>query len=139
MSQKNRRKKLFANKLHRNIFLIVSLASLLPVIIVSICLYFLIFNVTAQEVGIPEAVAYIIIPAAKKVTIILLTAAPLTILAILILAYNMAHRIVGPFDRVAKELDQVIEGKLKGHLTVRRTDKIWPLVQRINRLLDNIK
>jgi len=136
---KQRRRIIFANKMHRNLFLLFLLASLLPAIIVTICLYYLIFSVMANQFVFPEAIAYNIIPAAKKVTIILLIAAPVSISIIIIFAFKVTHRIIGPFDRIVRELDEYIEGKKEGHIIIRKTDKFWPLVDRINKLLDKLK
>ena len=139
MSNKNeRRKKSFANKMHRDVFLLIFLASLLPALIVAICLYYLIFSVTASQFAIPEAIAYNIIPAAKRVTLILLIAAPVSILIILILVYKITHAIIGPFDRIVSELDEYLKGEKKGRILIRRADKFWPLVYRINKLLDRL-
>jgi hypothetical protein len=134
----NRRKKLFANKMHRDIFMLILLASLFPAIIVTVCLYFLIFNITASQFGIPEAIAYNILPAARKVTVILLCTAPPSIMLIIIFAFRITHDIIGPFDRIVQELDQRIEGKKQGGISVRKADKFWPLVSRINKLLGKL-
>ena len=137
--KKNKRKRIFANKMHRDIFLLVFLASLLPAIIVAICLYYLIFSITASQLGFPEAIAYNIIPAARKVTIILLTTAPVCILLILFFAYKITHKIIGPFDRIVRDLDEYIKGKKEGQIIIRKADKFWPLVYRINKLLHRLK
>jgi len=126
---------LFANNLHRQIFLLVALAALLPLLIATICLYYLIFGITAMEIGIPETIAYNILPAAREVTIILFTAAPIIIFIILIIAHRITHSIVGPFDRIVRELDEHLEGKNRGPIIIRKTDKFSPLVDRINKLL----
>ncbi|MFC1666566.1 hypothetical protein ACFL0P_01660 [Candidatus Omnitrophota bacterium] len=139
MNKQSRRKKVFANKMHREIFLLVFLASLLPALIVTVCLYYLIFNITAQQFGIPEAIAYNIIPAARKVILILWLVAPISILTILIFAYKISHRIIGPFDRIVRELDECIDGKKQGHVAIRKADKFRPLVDRINKLLDRLR
>lgn len=139
MSEKNRRKMAFANKLHKQIFLAIFLAAFLTAAIVSIVLYYLIFGVTAQQFGIPEVIAYNIIPASQKVTAILLLTAPLSILITLILAYKVSHKIIGPFDRVVRELDECVEGRKQDHISVREGDKFQPLVDRINKLLDRVK
>lgn len=131
----NRRKKFFANALHREIFTLIALASLLPAITVMILLYYLIFSVTANQIAIPEAIAYNIIPAAQKVTIILLSVAPALIITILIIAYKITHKIIGPFNRIIQELDEHLEGKKEGGITIRKPDKFSPLVERINKLL----
>jgi hypothetical protein len=134
-----RRKKFFANPMHRQTFMLVLMAALIPATIVTICLYYLIFGITSAEVGFPEAIAYNIIPAAERVTTILLLTAPLALLIILIFAYKITHRIVGPFDRIVYELDAHIKDRRKGHIKIRKSDKFHALVEKINHLLDKIK
>ncbi len=136
---KNRRKQLFANKIHKQIFILVTLAALVPTVIVTICLYYLIFGITAMQLGIPEAIAYNILPAAEKVLSILLIAAPIAIAVILITAHRMTHTIVGPYDRIVRELDEHIAGKREGKIIIRSNDKFLPLVERINKLLSMLK
>lgn len=137
---KDRRRKFFANPTHRQTFMLVLAAALIPATIVTICLYYLIFGITSAEVGFPEAIAYNIIPAAKRVTAILLLTAPLVIAIILIFAYKITHRIVGPFDRIVYELDAHIKDRRKGgHIRIRKSDKFHELVEKINHLLDRIK
>jgi hypothetical protein len=137
--QKNRRIKLFANKTHKQVFLIISTFTIVPTILVTICLFYLIFNVMATQLGIPEAIAYNIIPAAKKVTAIILISAPLTISIMLYLSYKITHRLLGPFDRIIKELDGCIEGQKQGPIIIRKADKCYQCVKRINILLDKLK
>ncbi|MDP1853184.1 MAG: hypothetical protein Q8L26_03115 [Candidatus Omnitrophota bacterium] len=138
-NENRRKRRIFANQLHKEVLLLVFLAAIIPVIIVSLCLYYLIFNITASEIGIPEFIAYNIIPAAQKVTLILLVSAPTIIFLILIFAYKVSHKIVGPFDRIIRELDEIIEGKKKNHIALRKSDKFCPLVEKINKLLDKAK
>ena len=136
MKVNNKRKRIFANTLHRNLFLLVFLAALVPTIIITFFLYYLIFNVTASQMFFPEAIAYNIIPAAKKVISILAIVLPIFILIILTLAYKTTHTIIGPFDRILRELDKCIEGTKKGPIKLRKKDKFFPLIERINKLLD---
>jgi sensor histidine kinase YesM len=136
---KDRRKKFFANPMHRQTFTLVLTAALIPATIVTICLYYLIFGITSAEVGFPEAIAYNIIPAAKRVTAILLITAPLVLLIILIFAYKITHRIVGPFDRIVYELDAHVKDRRHGHIRIRKSDKFHALIEKINKLLDKIK
>jgi sensor histidine kinase YesM len=114
----DRRKQIFANKIHREVFLFISAASLLPVSIATFLLYYLIFGIVSREIGIPEAIAYNTIPAAKRVLIILSLAAPISIAVLLVTAYKITHKIVGPFDRILREVDEHISGKRKGHMAV---------------------
>ncbi|MFH1777092.1 MAG: hypothetical protein ABH952_06000 [Candidatus Omnitrophota bacterium] len=132
----NKRKKIFANKMHRNIFLLVLMAVSSPTIIVTIVLYYLIFNITASQFAIPESIAYNIIPAARKVIIILLALAPVYISVMLIFVYRITHAIIGPFDRIINELGERLKNGGGQHITIRKNDKFWPLVSLINKLLD---
>ena len=67
MISKNRRKRVFANKMHRDTFLMIFFLSLLPLMLMTVALYYLIFQITAEQFAIPEAIAYNLIPAARKV------------------------------------------------------------------------
>ena len=132
---KNRRKKLFANRLHQQTLLLIFLAILLPVIITVFCLYYLIFNITAMQFMIPEIIIQNIIPAAKKVTIILLISLPVVISIILFISYKITHAMVGPFDRITKELGQRVEKMSNEPIVIRKGDKFKPLINNINKLL----
>ena len=136
---KNRGKSFFANKLQSEIFLIISLAVFLPTMIAVIALFYLIFNVTAEQMGIPEAIATSLVPAAKKVGRLLFIALPAAIALILFLAYKITHRIVGPFDRIVRELDDHLAGRRSGLITLRKDDRFLPLVTKINALLQKLK
>ncbi len=131
---RNKRRQFFANKFHRQIFFIIVLAALLPTIIVAIALYYLIFGVIAQEVAIPETIAYHIMPAAKRATAIIFTLAPLVIITILTIARRITHSILGPYNRIIREIDENLEGNTH-QIKLRKQDKFSPLVERINRLL----
>ena len=138
-TKNNKRYRTFANKLHREIFLTVLAAALLPCFIVTIALYYLIFSVMSGQLGIPEAIAYNIIPAARKVSLYLILAAPASVFVILLLAYRITYRIIGPFDRIVRELDECVKGKKLDHIVIRKKDKFQPLVNNINKLIDKRK
>lgn len=49
--------------------------------------------------------------------------------------YYISNRIVGPHNRIIRELDAMIEGKQKGQLSVRKDDAMFAeIVDRINKL-----
>ena len=137
--QPKRGKQLFANQMHAELFLLIFFAAIIPALLATIALFYLIFNITAEQIGIPEAIAANIFPAAYKVMETLVYAIPVSIVVMLILAHRITHRIVGPFDRIVRELEATIEGTRHGHISVRKGDKFWPLVDKINRLIDRTK
>lgn len=134
--QDTRGRRFFANTMHREIFFIVFLAALVPTLMTAIALFHLIFYITAEQVGIPEAIAYNIVPAAQHVTSILFVMMPIIVLVILTFAYQITHKIVGPFDRIVRELGERVREKSQEPIKLRKDDKFWPLVEKINRLLE---
>lgn len=138
-TKNNKRYRTFANKLHREIYLTIVLAALAPCIVITIALYYVIFNIMAGQLAIPEAIAYNIIPAAKKVSLILILAAPASVFIILLLAYRITYRIIGPFDRIVRELVECANDKKRDHIVIRKGDKFKPLVDGINKLIDKLR
>jgi hypothetical protein len=134
---KNRRETKFVPEpLQKKLILFIFLAAVLPVIIVTVCLYYLIFNLLSQQMGIPEAIAYHVIPVAKKVSFIIFTAVPITLLIIWVMALELSHRIAGPLYRIEKELDERIRARKNWPIKVRDKDELKHLVDRLNSILD---
>jgi len=53
--------------------------------------------------------------------------------------YLLSNKIVGPCNRIVKELDQLLSGKGKKHLRVRQGDEMFrELTERINELIDKL-
>jgi len=55
-----------------------------------------------------------------------------------VFAYQLTHRIVGPFERIIRELDECLNEKRKGPLKLRKNDALWPMVEKINSLLEKL-
>lgn len=153
--QPGKRKRFFANEMHRQIFLPVMWMSALPMVFSGIFIVLLIFNVVGKELNIPEAIIYncystgvevakstvggtssgICVIYTKKLLSALAVATPLALILLMVLVYRITHRIVGPFDRLVKELGENISGERKGPIIIRENDKFAPLVEKINELL----
>ncbi len=133
---KERRKTFYANQFQKDILNLIFLVALLPTLIVSLCLYFLVFSVIGEDFILPFNIDPLII--AEQVSIILLFLAPGSIAIILMVVYKQTHKLIGSFDRILRELDGVIKGEKKDHIKIRQTDKFWPLISRINALIDKL-
>ena len=114
--------------------ILVFIAAVVPMAIVSICLYYLIFNMLAWQLGIPESIAYNLLPVARKVNIILLVSLPVVLFFIWFAALELSHSIAGPIYRLEKELDDRIKGKKAGPILLREKDELKVLVDKINKL-----
>lgn len=56
-----------------------------------------------------------------------------------VIVYLITSRILGPYERILRELDEVIDGRHKRLLSVRRRDEMFgDLLKRINALIKKI-
>ncbi|MDD5503953.1 MAG: hypothetical protein PHV77_01395 [Candidatus Omnitrophica bacterium] len=132
----NTRKIKFINTPVQNKTLLLVFASaVIPMAVVVMCLYYLIFNMLAWQMGIPEMVAYNLIPVVRKVNIILLVSLPVVLIVIWFVALELSHRIAGPIYRLEKELDSMISGKSQGPIKLRPRDELKALADKINKLV----
>lgn len=128
-----------ANRFQRKILNLVFFSMVVPMVIALMCLYYLIFNVVASEIGIPEAIGYVLIPAAKRTAAIAIAGFLFTSFFIWMWAFKVSHRLAGPLERLCKDLDDRISGRKKGYIYFRRNDYLAVLAGRINSILEHIK
>jgi len=135
MNLNKRKAKFIGTALQNKTLLLVFVAAVVPTAIIAVCLYYLIFNMLAWQLGIPEAVAYNLVPVARKVNLIILIALPVALFIIWFMALELSHRIAGPLYRLEKELNERIEGKKSGPIQLREKDELKALADKINRLI----
>ncbi len=129
----------FANTMHRDIFLFVFLICFIFMSVTTLAVHYVIFNIASQQFGVPKAVAYYVFPTAQKITLSLSVILPLLLLFTLYFTSQIAQRIVGPFNRILRELEQNLSGERKGSLVVRKNDRFAPLIEKINALIEKIE
>lgn len=72
----------------------------------------------------------------KICIVIALPIAAILILIACLYAYHLTNKLFGPYDRIIKELDSVIETRQKKELSVRKGDELFEeLLKRINALI----
>ena len=131
-----RRFYLTRNRLERRYLRLIALSLILPILITGGCLYYVIFNLMAAQLGIPEVVAYHLLPVIKKVNLVLAISLPVLFLILFSIGLILTRRLVGPVERLEKELDEIIIKDPSKRLKLRRDDTLKPLVDDINTLLD---
>lgn len=118
--------------------LFVSMA--IPLILVGACMYYLIFSLMAEQVGIPEYIARNIFPVVNKINMMLLIGVPPLFLLLILWGVILSHRFAGPLERLEKELGEIYDDKRHKHrITLRKHDDIKPVADSINKLLDKIE
>ena len=119
-------------------FLMVSM--IVPLIFVVGCLYYLIFTITAEQIGIPEYIAHNMFPVISKVNLILLIGVPPLFALLMFWGVVLSHRFAGPVERLEGELRKVTEHEQYSHrIKVRRHDDMKPIVDTINGLLGKLE
>lgn len=111
-------------------------AIILPVLLISGCLYYLIFTLMAEQLAIPESIAYNLMPVFHKINAILAVGIPVIIAGLLILGIRISHKIAGPIYRMEKDLDEIAKGNLSLRIRLRRGDEFVDLAEKINKVLD---
>lgn len=64
---------------------------------------------------------------------------PILISCLLFVAFSVTDRIVGPVDRLVRELDERLHATASGPLRIREDDALVPLVDKINQLLARVE
>lgn len=119
---------------------LILISVVLPVLLVGSCLYWLIFSMMAQQLGIPESIAYNLSPVISRVNATLIVGLPVLLLLLLAWGLLLSHRIAGPIYRLERELDRIArEGDFSVRLKLRRKDELGSIAGGINKVLERIQ
>lgn len=135
MLNNKRKKKILGTPFQKKLLTLVFASATIPALIISACMYYLIFHLLAWQLVFPDAIAYNLMPVLREVNLILLVSVPLSVLLIWFVALELSHRIAGPLYRIEKELDQRIAGARRGPIKLRKNDEFQLLVEKINKLI----
>ncbi len=135
MKNNKRKKKYLGTSFQKKLLFLVFASAMVPAVIVALCMYYMIFNMLAWQMVIPETIINNLMPVLKKVNLILAIAAPIVLIVIWLVALELSHRIAGPLYRMEKDLDERLAGRAKGPIKLRPKDEFKILVEKINRLI----
>lgn len=135
-----RRKKLLANKRVQFKYLMLLIISMaVPVLFAIGCLYYLVFTIMAEQLGIPESIAINLFPVVKKINSILAIGLPPLFLLLIWWGTVLSHRFAGPLQRIEKELHRITHNHDFSHrIHLRKNDDVKPIADAINKLLDSL-
>ena len=121
-------------------YLVLLMASMvIPLVFAVGCLYYLVFKIMAEQIGIPEYIAQNLFPVISKINMILIIGLPPLFLVLIIWGLVLSHRLAGPMERLEKEIKHISEGNHSKRIRVRKNDDVRPLADAINSLLDKIE
>lgn len=110
-----------------------------PLILLLAGLYYLMYYSVFSEMLIPEAIVATLLPAMKKVNVVLLVALPVTLYFITRKALIYSNRIVGPIPRLEKEIDRALAGDAHIRFKVRDKDELRTFISKVNLLLEKLE
>jgi signal transduction histidine kinase len=111
----------------------------IPLIIALAGLYYLMYYSLLSQIVIPEGVIAMLLPAMRKVNLVVTISLPVILLVILRVALVYSNRIVGPLPRIEREIDKVLAGNYSLRLAVRNKDELNNFIKKINLLLDALE
>ncbi len=134
-----RTKYLTGSRIQLRYLTLLLVSMIVPVIFAVGCLYYLIFTVMAEQIGIPEYIASNLVPVVNKINIILLIGLPPLFLILIAWGIILSHRFAGPMERLEKELRRISEhGEHAHRIKLRKHDDIRPIAEAINTLLERM-
>lgn len=118
---------------------LIVIAMAVPLLLVGGCLYYLIFTITAEQIGIPEAIASNLMPVLQKINFMLFIGLPPIFLLLLLWGMALSHRFAGPLERLEKDIKKISEGDYSVRVRIRKDDDLKPIVDAINNLIDKLE
>jgi len=110
-----------------------------PLVILLAALYYIMYYSVFNELLIPEAIVATLLPAMKKVNIVIVIAAPILLFLIIKAALVYSNRTIGPIPRIEKELDKAIAGDYSVRLKTRDKDDLNGFIGKVNMLLERVE
>ena len=136
-----------ANKHQYHIILSVMVPALFCLVISLLSIYYISFIAhqlalyNSADFSRPEVYTPWILNINRWMAVIpwILFAISFSIFALVIWIFDFSNRLVGPYGRVLRELDEILEGKNKGKISLRRKDEfLGDLIKRINILIQRL-
>ena len=121
------------NRFQRPIIRIV-IASSFVTIILAACAAYLYYDTTEIIIHPFKEISFL-----KITVLVLLMILPLAFYFVIVNAYRVSNRLLGPFERVLEELDTIIEKREKRHIQARQDDELAEeILKRVNTLIDRL-
>jgi hypothetical protein len=135
-----RTKYLTGSKIQIHYLILLMVSTIVPLVFATGCLYYLIFKIMAEQLGIPEYIALNLFPVIHKINMILIIGVPPLFLILILWGIVLSHRFAGPIERLQRELKKIAHNRdYKIRLHIRKGDDIKPIADAVNELLDSIE
>ena len=127
------------NPLQAKYLFLILLSILTPIFIVGGCLYYILFQIMAEQLAIPESIAYNLIPVLQRVNLILLIGMPPIVLLLLWWGVILTHKLIGPLERLEEDLRKISNGDYSMRVKIRKDDDLKPIADVINNIVEKLE
>jgi len=135
-----RTKYITGSKIQTHYLILLMISIIVPLVFSVACLYYLVFKIMAEQLGIPEYIALNLFPVIHKINMMLLIGMPPLFLVLIAWGIVLSHRFAGPIERLERELKKITHSKdYKARLHVRKGDDVKPIADAVNELLNSIE
>jgi len=93
----------------------------------------------AEQLAIPESIAYNLIPVLHKINFLLLIGLPPIVILLFIWGVVLTHRLIGPLNRLENDLKEISEGDYSVRLKMRKDDDLRPIADTINKIIHKLE
>jgi len=118
---------------------LILLSILLPLFIVGGCLYYVMFQVMAEQLAIPESIAHNLIPVLHRINFLLLVSMPPIIILLIVWGASLTHRFLGPLSRLEEDIRKISEGDYSVRISLRKDDDLAPVGKVMNQIIDKLE
>jgi len=136
-----RRRKMIAHKQVQLKYLVLLIISMgVPLLFAIGCMYYLIFTIMAEQLGIPESIAYNLFPVLTKVNTVLAIGLPPILLLLIWWGAVLSNRFAGPLQRMERELHNIVlHSDYSARIKLRKGDDLKPIADAVNKLLEHFQ
>jgi len=112
---------------------------IIPTVFVGGCLYYFIFTVMAEQIGLPDVIARDLVPVIERINVILAVGLPAVFLVLLTWAVVLSYRFVAPLERLEEDIQRIDEGDYSVRLQISQDHDLSPVADVINDLVRKLE
>ncbi len=127
------------NPLQLKYLTLIMISIIIPLVLVGGCLYYLIFQIMAEQLALPEVIAQNLIPVLHKINLFLLIGLPPIVILLFIWGVTLTHRMIGPLERLENDLLKISKGDYSVRLKLRKNDDLKPIAEVLNNITVKLK
>lgn len=117
--------------------LIISMV--VPTVIIGGCLYYFIFTVMAEQIGLPDVIARDLLPVVYRINYMLMITLPLFFIGMITWAVILSYKFVAPLERLEEDIKSIDDGDYSVRLQVDKDHDLAPIAAVINDLVDKLE